>query len=698
MAIVMIGCENAQAQSPSDDAVALAYSLAANEKARDGVVLRNDAYPNRHIQNLLLDRLLDRNDENVETLFETARKAGLADLDLFLAYYQLEKLDEKDVETSPAYQTLLSASKDKNWYRANRALVFLALYHATQKDSLPAIRYANSALKTIPIDDNSLKAGDARYDTYDVLNTVFIYDRNLTKALDAAKNMVKYGLAAKRDIDSVGVIYNLSVLFSYAHEYKTATKLGEILVEMTTNHSDYKKALAQLALGKNLALQGKYKKSVGRFEKASLLAPNSNISYSSQAQLALVYAKVGRVKDAKKYITATENFLATSASLKGSLHPILNRARATLAKNTGDYKSAFKFQELWAQAKISKLEKLAFEDRRKASDQLALSEKLAQTEFESMMAKANLQSKIIVQERRVRNALAALLVALLSIIFMLYNARKKQILVNEQLEIAAKQAKAGEEAKARFLAVMSHELRTPMNPIIALSHILKKRITNPSDAKLLALINLSAEGLMDMIENLMVATENPDAEKSQYSETVDIRRFATDIVKRFFEEASNKGISFRFFYNPKLPTHIQVHKTAFKILLTNVLSNAVKFTEDGEVTTLITLDPKNENTLLVRVQDTGVGLDMTELPNLVKAFEQRDSSFTRKFGGTGIGLYVATSKAKQIGAKLDIQSEIGVGTQIEIRLPINSPPLLLKDVDPNQDPSHDEAQDAQHAA
>ncbi|HHL43789.1 MAG TPA: HAMP domain-containing histidine kinase [Hellea balneolensis] len=335
----------------------------------------------------------------------------------------------------------------------------------------------------------------------------------------------------------------------------------------------------------------------------------------------------------------------------------------------GNYKRAFRYQEKWANAEIAKLENLAFEDRRKASEQLALSEKLARTEFKSLRTKTRLQAEVIVQEKRFRKALTGLLIALLIIILMLIAARIKLKKVNAELEIAAELAKAGEKAKATFLAVMSHELRTPMNPIIALSNVLKNRIADPEDAKLLALINSSAEGLMDMIENIMAATEDADDKKVKFLETVELRPFLTELVKRFYEDACHKNLNFEMRYNPKLPDTIMTNKIGLKLLTNNILSNAVKFTESGTISVMVTIDPHRAETVLIVVKDTGVGLEMSELPNLLKAFEQRDSSFTRKFGGTGIGLYVAALKAKQIGADLDFQSVQGKGTQVEIRVP-----------------------------
>ncbi|HHL42295.1 MAG TPA: hypothetical protein ENJ42_01635, partial [Hellea balneolensis] len=443
----------AQSPTPADDALALARTLARVDKNGPKAQELKDDYPNRQLQNRLMDRLLDRNDEDLDALFVVARRHGLANIDLFTAYRKLENSDQNNIKDSANYKLLIVASSTKDWIRANRALGFLALYHAKQKDSLPALRFANAALGKIPVNSYNLQIGDARYDTYDVLNTVFIYDRNLTKAVDAAKNMVQYGLQAERDIDRIGVIYNLSVLFAYARDYTTATKLSEMLVNMGSSLSQYENALANLGHGKNLVYQEKYKSALPFLKKARDLSPETIIGVSAKAKLALVYANLGKTNRALGLLREMESVSQQKPAYRERLRPMIDQVYARVYQTKGNYKRAFRYQEKWANAEIAKLENLAFEDRRKASEQLALSEKLARTEFKSLRTKTRLQAEVIVQEKRFRKALTGLLVALLIIILMLIAARIKLKKVNAELEIAAELAKAGEKAKATFLAV-----------------------------------------------------------------------------------------------------------------------------------------------------------------------------------------------------------------------------------------------------
>ena len=235
--------------------------------------------------------------------------------------------------------------------------------------------------------------------------------------------------------------------------------------------------------------------------------------------------------------------------------------------------------------------------------------------------------------------------------------------VAEQI-VAREAAEKANQAKSEFLANMSHEIRTPLNSVIGFTDLLKKTPLSIVQQQYVNNANISGHALLDIINDILDFSKieagmlELDIIKSDmvqlFEESIDIVKFV----------AAKKDIEILLDVDLSMPRFANVDAIRFKQILANLLSNAIKFTLKGEVELKVrykALDG-DQGKLSVSVRDTGIGINKEQRTKLFKSFSQADSSTTRKFGGTGLGLVISQLIAEKMGATIKVKSTIGVGT------------------------------------
>ncbi|MGZ5203752.1 MAG: response regulator [Caldimonas sp.] len=236
-------------------------------------------------------------------------------------------------------------------------------------------------------------------------------------------------------------------------------------------------------------------------------------------------------------------------------------------------------------------------------------------------------------------------------------------LLNQELTDARNRAEAATVAKSAFLANMSHEIRTPMNAIIGLTHLLRRDLHEPAQRDRLAKVSDAAHHLLTVINDILdlskIESGKLRLEPADFSLDAMLMRTFSLVA----DTARAKGLEL-VVDTDGLPRRLHGDVTRLSQALLNLLSNAVKFTAKGSVSVRADVAERRADSLLVRfaVHDTGIGIAAEKLGTLFSAFEQADSSTTRRFGGTGLGLSITRRLAALMGGEAGVQSEPGVGS------------------------------------
>ncbi len=229
---------------------------------------------------------------------------------------------------------------------------------------------------------------------------------------------------------------------------------------------------------------------------------------------------------------------------------------------------------------------------------------------------------------------------------------------------AKEEAESAMKVRSDFLSVMSHEIRTPLNTVIGTAyHLLDE---NPRKEQVQELKNLknASENLLSLINNVLDYSKI-DAGKLEFDESnTQLKRYCEDVVNVFKPVANQKEIDLELVYDESLPEVVKLDKARVNQILTNLIGNAIKFTEKGQVTVSVSLTERIEKTVkvLFEVKDTGIGVSSDLKDRIFKSFQQANTSITRKYGGTGLGLSITKQLVEMMGSEIHLNSEKGQGS------------------------------------
>ncbi|MFW6262779.1 MAG: response regulator [Thermotogota bacterium] len=233
-----------------------------------------------------------------------------------------------------------------------------------------------------------------------------------------------------------------------------------------------------------------------------------------------------------------------------------------------------------------------------------------------------------------------------------------------QAEKMAEEAEKANHAKSEFLANMSHEIRTPLNGVIGFSELLSDTSLNELQHKYVENIEKSADVLLSLISDILDLSKIEAGKLDLEYIKTDIRKLIRETVDILKYQAQKKGLQLKTELESSLPQFGFFDPVRLKQILVNLIANAVKFTERGNVKVTVGFEPIDETTgdFKFKVEDTGIGISQEQKKHLFKAFSQADTSITRKYGGTGLGLVISNMLLKKMGNGLRLQSEPGKGS------------------------------------
>ena len=276
--------------------------------------------------------------------------------------------------------------------------------------------------------------------------------------------------------------------------------------------------------------------------------------------------------------------------------------------------------------------------------------------------------------------LFTLLVLLLEVMFIFrpmvnYAVSKAKKLREQNVEL--KQAKIAAEQAARaktdFLATMSHEIRTPLNGVVGMTNLLLNTSITAEQREFVDTIRLSSDTLLTVINDILDFSKIELGRIVLEEEPIEMRTFIEETFDLFAAKALNKNIELLYLVEDEVPSWLRGDVTRIRQILANLINNALKFTEQGEVFVSVKLHSQSEKNieLLISVIDNGVGIPKGKLNKLFKAFSQVDSSPTREYGGTGLGLVISKRLCELMGGQIWVESEVNKGSIFSFTLKMN---------------------------
>ncbi|MGS5087413.1 ATP-binding protein [Hydrogenophaga sp. A37] len=263
-----------------------------------------------------------------------------------------------------------------------------------------------------------------------------------------------------------------------------------------------------------------------------------------------------------------------------------------------------------------------------------------------------------------------------------------------ELAASREEALAAVKAKAGFLAVMSHEIRTPLNGVVGMSELLGDTGLTDAQKDLLGVLKVSSEQLLSVVDDILDFSKIESGKLALEHRPLDLRGAIANVCDIVRVRSQEKGLSIKVHIAPDVPPAMTGDITRLRQVLLNLLANAIKFTDRGEVTLRVWVEKKGDPMVLgFSVSDTGVGISANRLGDLFQPFSQGDTSTARVYGGTGLGLMICRHLVELMGGEIMVSSQVGVGSTF--RFTIRAAAAQARDVEPLKAPMLPTAQHRQ---
>jgi signal transduction histidine kinase/CheY-like chemotaxis protein len=261
----------------------------------------------------------------------------------------------------------------------------------------------------------------------------------------------------------------------------------------------------------------------------------------------------------------------------------------------------------------------------------------------------------------------------------LEDARKEALQAKEAAERAHQEALQAKElaeqaskAKSEFLAMISHEIRTPMNGVIGLTDLMLYSDVSDSQREYLGMIKSSSTALLDIINEILDFSRIEAGTLTLSLATLPLRALLQDTFTPLTVRATEKALAFHWEIAADVPDALEGDAGRLRQIMINLVGNAIKFTETGEVSVTVTRQSgaaAGQAILLFAVRDTGIGIPTAKQATIFQPFQQADSSITRRYGGTGLGLTISAQLISMMGGKLQVESDLGNGSIFHFSVP-----------------------------
>lgn len=633
--------------------------------------------------------VMERRDAAGADIFDTYRKSAIvaasprdiAIADLFEHYQTVQSIGPEHPDAASSMAKILAQKNAEDWFVRHRSYVLHAALLARQRDYNGALRELNVGAQIIPtaVDMNTREAS---YEQSTVLAYISTVTGNVGATTNAVQQIITQGRELGEPVDGISHFNNLIYVSSKWREFELSTELARKLIIMP-GLSDQDKAIGYMRLAQSLNRTGDFTEA-GRAAEAGLaLNPPKNWAINLQVENAIALAGMGQVEKAHVAIEKIKSEAKGNPRYEAMFQKSFLQVDALIAvaKNNPSevYSVLMTFNRVDMQRQLHANE-------RSNNDYLqSLQKSEALTRVREAKQRAEIEAVTLQRDNRTKQLAFMVLITVMLGVFTAIGLLLARFYKRTSQENAAlrDQAMAGERSKSEFLAVMSHELRTPLNGIIGLSDILSRE-AEAEDVKFKSsVIMRSGLTLLDLLTNILDISKMERGQLTVTPAPMSIHELIDSLRELWMPKAQSQGLTLTLHIDATVPPYLMIDAMRFRQCAENMISNAIKFTKKGRVHVHVTADPPGQDgilNLILIVADTGRGMTQNQIDNVFEPFTQADTTISREFGGSGLGMAITQSLARMMDGDITIKSREGRGTEftMTIKARIAQAPKIAK--------------------